>query len=62
MVSKMACRSAGGGRPTYKVLSRRPGLSMAGSMISGKAKDRVTLLVFRRTKTFLTGLKIVLFT
>lgn len=36
IVSRMAWRSAGGGRPTYKVLSRRPGLSMAGSMISGK--------------------------
>ena len=39
MVSRMACRSFGGGRPTYKVLSRRPGLSTAGSMISAERKQ-----------------------
>lgn len=30
----MACRSFAGGKPTYKVLSKRPGRSTAGSMIS----------------------------
>lgn len=34
MVCKMASRSAGGGKPTKRVLSRRPGRRIAGSMIS----------------------------
>lgn len=36
MVFKMARRSAGGGNPTKRVLSRRPGRRIAGSMISGE--------------------------
>lgn len=33
-MSRIECRSAADGRPTYRILSRRPGRRMAGSMIS----------------------------
>ena len=40
MVSRMAWRSAGGGKPTYSVLSKRPGRSTAGSMMSRRENNR----------------------
>lgn len=42
IVFNMATRSAGGGKPTKSVLSSRPGLRMAGSMISREERKTET--------------------
>ena len=44
MVSRIAWRSAGGGKPTYSVLSKRPGRSTAGSMMSRRENENKTLI------------------
>lgn len=38
----MACLSSGGGKPTYNVLSKRPGRSTAGSMISEEEQIKLS--------------------
>lgn len=44
IVSNMVCLSSGGGKPTYNVLSKRPGRRTAGSMISEPEQSYQTML------------------
>lgn len=38
----MACLSSGGGKPTYNVLSKRPGRRTAGSMMSEPEQTKLS--------------------